>query len=596
MPDQKDDSVQLTKPSQSRKDGHAHTPSAQAPSAQAPSPVTADERAPVSVVRRKQRYLVGLRATAGFAPGAHTDAFLDRLPQMEGVEVVRKLQPRSSAASRGGKFDTAPNIVVVRMDEQLGEALRQHAPPHIIVEVDAPIAHSDLAPSEPVGWPFRARGMPFPKLRREVRILVQGEGDRPLANATVNLFGPGFPTQAITDTSGIAALPTFTPDPADIHAVYVRPASGYWERYIPNPSLDFARVNVVRLIPFNRGAPRSAIDGQHGWGQRLMKFDRMTADWSGVGVKIGIIDSGCDVTHPILAHIERGLDLTRDRDPQGWQTDEIGHGTHCAGIIGGAATPTAEAVGCAPGAEIVIFKVVPGGYCSNLIDALDGCIEQRVDIVQIGVCCTQFSELVTQKLAAARGNGIACIMGSGNSGGAVQFPANVPGTLAVAAIGKLGEFPIDTRHAQRALPQWPAYGGIFPTYFSGCGPEVAICAPGVAIISSVPGGGYAAWDGSSMAASHVTGLAALLLSHHPALQRNDYIGRPEVRVTALLELIRDMALPLVPLEPYRVGSGLPDLERVPSLPGSRHPPIHGYPVLRVDPFAALNVSTSGVWG
>jgi len=575
MAEQKDDSVQTAKPLQSK----------QAPPAD-----------PVSVVRRKQRYLVGLRPTPGVSFTTHGDAFLERLPQMEGVDVIRTLQPRSSAASRAGHLDAAPDIVVVSMDEQRGEALRQHAPPHIIVEVDAPIGHSDLAPAEPVGWQFRARGMPYPKLRREVRFCVQGDGDRPLANATINLFGPGFPTQAITDASGLAALSTFTADPAEIHAVYVRPVAGHWERYIPDPSLDFARVNLVRLLPFHKSASKSVVDRQHGWGQRLMKFDRMSADWSGVGIKIGIIDSGCDVTHPILQHIERGIDLTRNHDRQTWRSDEIGLGTHCTGIIAGAATPTAEAVGCAPGAEIVILKVLPGGYCSDLIDALDACIEQRLDIVQIGVCCSQFSELVTHKLAAARGNGIACILGSGNSGNAVQFPANVPGTLAVAALGQFGEFPPDTRHAQRALPQWPVSGGIFPTYFSCGGPQVAACAPGVAIISSVPGGGYAAWDGTSMAAAHVTGLAALLLSHHPALQRNDYVGRPESRVAALQELIRAMAVPLAPLEPYRVGAGLPDLERVPSLMPLRMSALAGYARLRGDPFAAAPLSAAAGWG
>ena len=543
-----------------------------------------DERSPVSVVRRKQRYLVGLRTTLGLAstaqnaavPAPH-DAFLDRLPQMDGVDIIRKL----------------PDLLVVSMDEQRGAALRQHAPPHIIVEVDAPIVHSDLAPSEPAGWQFRARSMPFPKLRREIQFCVQGEGDRPLANATINLFGPGFPTQATTDASGHAAVATFTRDAADIQAVYVRPAAGHWEKYIPNPALVADRVNLVRLSPFGKSLPTAAVERQHGWGQRLMKFDRMSADWSGVGVKIGIVDSGCDVAHPILRHIDRGVDLTREQDPQSWQTDELGHGTHCAGIIAGAATPTAEAVGCAPGAQVWVLKVVPGGYCSDLIEALDVCIEQRLDIVQIGVSCGRFSELVTQKIAAAQMHGVACISGSGNSGGPVPFPANIPGTLAVAPIGKFGEFPQDTRHAQRPLPNSPAPGGIFATYFSSWGPQVGVCAPGVAIISSVPGGGYAAWDGSTLAASHVTGLAALLLSHHPALQRSDYVGRPDSRIAVLHTLIRAAAQPLAQWEPYRVGAGLPDLERVPSL----QPAAWGIPLSFAlhQPMAAGPLLAAGGW-
>jgi len=331
MAEQKDDSVQTAKPLQTRKSAAASAPAetgvervAAEGATHAPSAGGLDERTPVSVVRRRQRYLVGLRVTPGFAltmrrdeamrndGGARNqrnqDAFLDRLQQMDGVDVIRHL----------------PDLLVVSMDEQRGEALRRHAPPHIIVEADAPISHSDLAPSEPAGWQFRARSMPFPTLRREIRFCVQGEGERPLANATINLFGPGFPTQSTTDISGHAAVATFTRDAADIQGVYIRPAAGHWERYIPNPALDADRVNLVRLIPLDRSSPKAAVERQHGWGQRMMKFDRMSADWSGVGVKIGIIDSGCDVSHPILRHIERGVDLTRNHDSQSWQTDELG--------------------------------------------------------------------------------------------------------------------------------------------------------------------------------------------------------------------------------------------------------------------------------
>jgi subtilisin family serine protease len=614
MLNQKDDAVQMAKPSSSRKSAPTAPPAESAsertaertaedavtapPAAAVPAAAGGglDYRTPVSVVRRKQRYLVGLRSTPGYAltASAQSDAFLDRLPQMDGVEIIRKLHSRRDAHSPAGSLNPTPDLIVVSMEEHRGEALRQHAPPHIIVEVDSPIGHSDLAPSEPAGWQFRARSMPFPKLRRDIQFCVLGEGDRPLANATINLFGPGFPTQGMTDAAGRTAVPVFTPDPADIQAVYARPAAGHWEKYIPSPALDAGGINLVRLTPFSKNTTKTALDRQHGWGQRMMKFDRMAADWSGVGVKVGIIDSGCDTTHPILRHIDRGVDFTREQDQQSWKSDELGHGTHSVGIIAGAATPTAEAVGCAPGAQVWVLKVVPGGYCSDLIDALDVCIEQRLDIVQIGVCCGQFSELVTQKMAAAQLHGIACIMGTGNSAGPVQFPANIPGTLAVAAIGKLGEFPGDTRHAQRALSQWAASaGGIFQTYFSNWGPEVAACAPGVAIISSVPGGGYAAWDGTSMAASHVTGMAALLLSHHPALQRGDYMGRLDRRVAVLRELIRAAAQPLANFEPGRVGAGLPDLERVPSavqpwtVPGS-------FP-LRF-PIAATALRAAGGWG
>jgi subtilisin family serine protease len=440
--------------------------------------------------------------------------------------------------------------------------LRQNAPPHVIVEVDAPLVYSDMVVPEPMSWPHAVQAMPFPRQRRELRFRILGEGDRPLANALVNLYGPGFPTQAVTDSSGQVSLPTHAFDGAGIHAVYVRPAADHWERYIQNPSLDPGQVNVIRLNPLDRTARSFVGERPYSWGQRLMKFDRVSADWTGAGTKIGIIDSGCDTSHPLLRHIVRGADLTRDNDTQSWKSDELGQGTHCAGTIAASAVASSDMIGCAPGAEVHIFKVIPSGHFSDLIDALGQCIERRLDIVQIGVSGEQFSELVAHKITDARLKGIACVAGAGNTGGAVQFPGNVPGVLTVSAVGKLGEYPQDTRHAHRALPQPIAFSGIYATNFSCWGPQVAVCAPGVAVVSSVPGGGYAAWDGSSMAASHVVGFSALLLSHHPMLQSINYGARADQRVSALFDFIRAASIPYAQVDPHRVGAGLPDLQQV----------------------------------
>lgn len=529
---------------------------------------TGIDRPTATVTRRKQRYLIGLRSVPGIVLG-QSAAFLDRLTLMDGVQIVRKLCSRSSPAYAAEGAISAQDIMIVQMDEQRGEALRQHAPPQIIVEVDAPIGNSELAALQPFGWQLRARAMPLPRAARELRFTVLGAGDRPLANTAINVFGPGYPTQAATDSAGQATVQTFAADAADIQALYLRPAADHWERYLANPSIDFDRANVVRLQPLSNKSEKSGSERQHGWGQRAMQFDRLSAEWSGIGVKVGIIDSGCDTTHRSLQHIVHGVDLTRARDPESWRSDALGQGTHCAGIIAGKGTPDAELVGCAPSSEIHVYKVTPGGYCSDLIEALDLCIEQQLDVVQIGVHSDRYSELLAQKIAAAQLHGIACIIGAGNSGGAVQSPAGIPGVMTVGAIGKVGKYPPDTRHAQRALPQLLSAGGLFSTYFSCWGPQVAVCAPGVAIVSSVPGGGFAAWDGSAMAAAHVTGLAALLLSHHPALQINHHAGRTEQRAGVLFELIRAAAEPLPLIDSNRAGAGIPELVRVPSMAAMR---------------------------
>jgi subtilisin family serine protease len=580
MAEQKDDPGQSAKLTQSKRatptSGAAEPFAVQNGTAQ--DRVTGDEgsgsrtgtadKTSATVVRRKQRYLIGFRSLPGIALPP-SDPFLERLAQMDGVEVTGRLKGGSlqsaGMASTAAAATSASEVVVVRMDEQRGEALRQNAPPHVIVEIDAPLGYSDMAIPEPLNWQHAVQVMPFPRPRREVRFRILGDGDRPLPNAVVNLYGPGFPTQALTDSSGQASLETHSVDGSGIQAVYVRPVADHWERYIENPSLEPGQVNVIRLSPLDRTSGSFPGERPYSWGQRIMKFDRVPTEWNGAGTKIGIIDSGCDTSHPLLRHIVRGVDFTRNKDPQSWKSDEMGQGTHCAGTVAASALASSGIIGCAPGAEVHIFKVVPGGHFSDLIDALDQCIERRLDIVQIGVGGEQFSELVAQKITEARLNGIACIVGAGNTGGAVQFPGNVPGVMTVSAVGKLGEYPQDTRQAQRALPQLVSFSGIYATNFSCWGPQVGVCAPGVAVVSSVPGGGYAAWDGCSMAAAHVVGLSALLLSHHPMLQSINFGARADQRVSILYDFLRAAAIPYAQVDPSRVGAGLPDLQQVPGL-------------------------------
>ena len=96
-----------------------------------------------------------------------------------------------------------------------------------------------------------------------------------------------------------------------------------------------------------------------------------------------------------------------------------------------------------------------------------------------------------------------------------------------------------------------------------CTAQIAVGAPGIAIVSTVPGGGYVAADGTPVAAAHVTGFAALVLAHHPLFQQEGLFAvRSEQRVQALLELIQASAVPHF-LDPQYSGAGVPDLARVP---------------------------------
>jgi hypothetical protein len=73
-----------------------------------------------------------------------------------------------------------------------------------------------------------------------------------------------------------------------------------------------------------------------------------------------------------------------------------------------------------------------------------------------------------------------------------------------------------------------------------------------------------------MAASHVVGFSALLLSHHPMLQSINFGARADQRVSILYDFLRAAAIPHAQIDPSRVGAGIPDLQQVPGfLPTSQ---------------------------
>lgn len=507
--------------------------------------------------RRKGRYLIAVRPVPGLAP-VSADAIHDTLKGMEDVEILRRIRPKGLKGLGAGAHPGAQETILARMDDERAQALRQSAPAHVVIEPDGV-----LAIGEPIlPAPFAAgRAVPTPRQRREVRFKVVGEGDQPLAGAGVTVLGRGlFGFQGVTDPSGTATVAIFDAE-ADLEgtaAVYVQPAADHWERLITRPKLDAAEPNLVKLEPLR---PKGA-DKRIGWGSQLMRLDGRAAELTGAGVKIALIDSGCDSSHPSLRHVTHGVDLTAGG--REWNRDEIGQGTHCAGIIAG--TNGTGVRGIVPGAEIHVFKLAPGGHVSDLIEALDQCIERQIDIVHLGLVTDQFSELAAHKILEARAKGVACVAAAGDEGGPVRYPARLPGVLSVAAIGRLAEFPQDSRHALTAIPEFIGPTGLFAANFSGAGPEIDVCGPGVAVISSAPGGGLAARDGTAIAAAYVVGFAAVILAHHPVF-RGAYAQRGEQRVKALFDLVRGSATPPV-FDTARVGAGLPDLQRVPGLGGA----------------------------
>ena len=519
---------------------------------------------------RRGQYLIGLRPVPGApVPGAplppaslqSMDAVVDYLSRQENIEIVKRVKVTSSQPfSADGA--SASEVVVARIEESRAETLRLAAPPQIIIESDAFLSYADTL-AIPVHLAATDAIVPLRSVGTEIVVRVIGEHDQPLAHATVLIYGPEIPAQAVTDDTGTAHLTLFGGALESVRAICVRPASNHWDRLIPSPRLSGSGVSTIRVRPLAETFANFPNERLLGWGQRLMGLDHSGGHLTGSGVKLGVIDSGCDNSHPQLRHITHGKDLVGRGPESNWTDDMTFHGTHCAGIISAAANSGQGGIlGFAPEAEVHVFRVLPGGRVSDLLAALDECIARELDVVNISVGSDQISELVGHKLHEARQKGIACIVAAGNSGGPVRFPAQLPTVLAVGAVGKIREFPSDSSHAYRAIRELVGADGVFAARFSCYGPQIAISAPGVAVVSTVPGGGYAAADGTSIAAAHVSGLAALALAHHPIFQGVLKV-RSEQRVAALFGLIRASAVPHFPDLLYG-GAGVPDLSRIPS--------------------------------
>ncbi len=160
------------------------------------------------------------------------------------------------------------------------------------------------------------------------------------------------------------------------------------------------------------------------------------------------------------------------------------------------------------------------------------------------------SQVLASVLQDAYVRGITVVAATGNEATHVAYPAALPGVIAVGAIGRVGTFPADSAHGLKVghLTDWG--GELFAASFTNFGPEVSVCAPGVAVLSTVPSG-YAAWDGTSMACPMVTALAALILEAYPAIRTGD-AAQPEF----LRSIISGAALNLG-LPPTVQGFGVP---------------------------------------
>lgn len=246
------------------------------------------------------------------------------------------------------------------------------------------------------------------------------------------------------------------------------------------------------------------------WGIDRINADVARATATGDPIKVAIVDTGIDTTHPDLAaNIKGGMSAVSYTTKY---TDDNGHGTHVAGITA-ALDNSIGVVGVGPGIDLYAVKVLDrkgSGYISDIIEGLTWCQNAGMQVVNMSLGTSAYLQSFRNSVKALYESGVVVVAAAGNDGpsGGVDYPGAFPEAIAVGAT--------------------TSSDGL--AYFSSTGPEVELAAPGYAIPSTYKGGSYATLSGTSMASPHVAGVAALVLSRPvPATDSNGIWDPADVR-------------------------------------------------------------------
>lgn len=319
--------------------------------------------------------------------------------------------------------------------------------------------------------------------------------------------GPGILAEAPRATNLWAANTIATE--VDVATLEKLQAAGSVQRIL----LD----RVVQVLTFDEGAEGEEAPPEEpiNYGVAKIRADeaRTTHSLTGEGVRVGLIDTGTDGEHPALAgRVERFKDFVNGQNEKAY--DDQGHGTHCAGTIAGSGK-----IGIAPGASLVVAKAMNaqgGGSLSGLLEAMQWMLDPDGDPStddQPALVSNSWGadadalgdsrELFRDVVKAWREAGIVPVFASGNSG---------PDTRAVPG-GYPESFAVGATDSGDASADFSTGGEIEFDGETFLKPDVS--APGVHIVSSLPGGKYRALNGTSMACPHVAGALALAFQAHP---------------------------------------------------------------------------------
>ncbi|WP_275003977.1 S8 family serine peptidase [Promicromonospora iranensis] len=241
--------------------------------------------------------------------------------------------------------------------------------------------------------------------------------------------------------------------------------------------------------------------------------------YTGEGVTIAVVDTGVDTTHPDLdENVVAERDFTGGDNP----SDGFGHGTHVASIAAGTGDADPDMIGVAPGADIINAKVLDDqgfGEWSWIIDGMEWAAGEGAQVLNLSLgepgSFTDGTDPASQAVnALTEQYGVLVVAAAGNDGpraGTVSPPAVADSALAVAAVDD------DDAQADFSSAGPRAGDGALKPEIAGPGVDIVAARAAGTEMGEPVGDSYVTASGTSMAAPHVAGAAAVLLSADPDL-------------------------------------------------------------------------------
>lgn len=250
-------------------------------------------------------------------------------------------------------------------------------------------------------------------------------------------------------------------------------------------------------------------------------------DARGQGAKVAVLDTGVDATHPDLqgkvigfAEFDAKGAMVKEGADQAWDAD--GHGTHVCGTIAGGRS-SGRCIGVAPEARLLVAKVLgkTGGTDEQILKGMEWAVAQGAEVINMSLGGLTFDpgvlDTYTAAMIAARAAGVPVVVAIGNEGAQTSgSPGNDFFALAVGAMdvqGRVAAFSAGRTHVVETSDAIDARH--LPLVYSK--PDVA--APGVHVYSCIGKNKWEHLNGTSMAAPHVAGALALMLSRTAAAKK-----------------------------------------------------------------------------